>query len=60
MGAREKGRGRCCGRVTVFALGSADSRGKSHCWRPEEQGRSLGCECGRGWRTFGEKGGPLL
>lgn len=26
MGAREKGRGSRCGSVTVFVLGSADSR----------------------------------
>lgn len=37
-GAKEKGRASCCGRVTVFALGSAGPRGQSHCWGPEEQG----------------------
>lgn len=57
MGVREKGRGRRCGELPYLRW-AAQTRGKSHCWRPEELGCSLGCECGMGWRNLGEKGRP--
>ena len=57
MRVREKGRGRRCGELPYLPW-AAQTRGKSHCWRPEELGRSLVCECGMGWRHLGETGGP--
>lgn len=59
MGAA-RGRGSRCGRVTVFALGSADSRGKSHRGDRRKRGAAWAVSVGWDGGTWGRQGGHGL